>query len=197
MALEYKRLYPFMNLFSPEAFELPQPTLADEAVRKGLRELKTFLQALGAERPARNIPEAQESFARGEAWALVDQTIYFRSIRRKADFDIDLAPLPVPATTVWCFGAGIKAGSIGKPGIRELFAFLKAPHTQELVGGEGDFVPAIRSVAEKMCARAESDGQHSFGFLPRVIESGVIPSRRARETLDLISSSALDVWDLL
>jgi hypothetical protein len=154
---------------------------------------------MGMERPERRdrLRETQDSFADGEAWALVDQTVYFRHVRRKADFEVDLAPLPVPTTTVWCFGAGIKASSIGKPGIRELFAFLKDPHTQELVGGEGDFVPAIRSIAEKMCARAESDSQRSFGFLPRVIESGVIPSRRARETLDLISNSALDVWDLL
>lgn len=192
---DYKRFALLLRALSSQSPSVP-PAFQDPAIRDCLRRLKALLRQMDINRPEPDAQAARERFLRGETWALIDLTSFWREIRRRADFAPDILPLPVAQTELWCSGVAVTPDGSMKRGVRDVLRFFKSRHALEIIGREGGLVPARRSAAEAACATAEADGEESFKFLPAAAASGFLP-QASDLGLGRICQSALDAWDLL
>ena len=196
MALEHRRVLPFLHAFTPQALPLHEVSLAHTEVRQAFRRLKEFLLGMNVSRPVRATNEPLEQFLAGDAWGLIDQTTHLRRIREKADFGLGVAPLPLPATSLLNLGLAVTKQGAGKPGIEELVNFVTNDGALSLIGREGGFVPTERRVARRACLGNESPAETWPHFLPEVVERGVAAAGGAR-ALENVCEAAWQAWDLL
>ncbi len=179
-----------------KAVETASPSLADAETRAVIRAMKAFRARMGFVQAPDSALDEREMFVRGEAWGVVEIATMLREWRRRAAFAIDILPVPVPETELWCAGIAITPSGVRKPGVRELLRFFKNRHTLEIIGRERDFVPARRSVVEKLCSTAPAEERRHMEALHRAVQTGFLASPRTL-AFEEACRTAIEVWDLL